>query len=195
MPCDKLDNLSRNHFTVLQDSEVKSTYPTPRLSDITQLQKEASVLLENEVQAYEKGGVLPTAVSYHQKWVQCVLKSVVDSVMFPPELLNIVFHLDEDKPDSSTYLYSIFYTYFLVRGREKSSDSQWLKSVVSSGTLKDKVAALTVQVQVSSQLTTPLFCLGIILSLSQTFSHAVHSSFRLFMWSISVHHKCPYFFI
>ena len=97
---------------MLQDSEVKSTYPTPRLSDITQLQKEASVLLENEVQAYEKGGVLPTAVSYDQKWVQCVLKSVVGSVMFPPELLNIVFHLDKDKPDSSTYLYSIFYTYF-----------------------------------------------------------------------------------
>ena len=37
-----------------------------------------------------------------------------------------------------------------VKAKEKSSDSQWLRSVVSSGTLKDKVAALTVQVQVSS---------------------------------------------
>lgn len=37
----------------------------------------------------------------------------------------------------------------LVKAKEKSSDSQWLKSVVSSGTLNDKVAALTVQIQVS----------------------------------------------
>ena len=36
-----------------------------------------------------------------------------------------------------------------VKAKEKSSDSQWLRSVVSSGTLKDKVAALTIQVQVS----------------------------------------------
>ena len=36
-----------------------------------------------------------------------------------------------------------------VKVKEKSSDSQWLRSVVSSGTLKDKVAALTIQVQVS----------------------------------------------
>ena len=36
-----------------------------------------------------------------------------------------------------------------MKAKEKSSDSQWLKSVVSSGTLNDKVAALTVQVQVS----------------------------------------------
>lgn len=36
-----------------------------------------------------------------------------------------------------------------VKAKEKSSDAQWLRSVVSSGTLKDKVAALTIQVQVS----------------------------------------------
>ncbi|CAH3192516.1 unnamed protein product, partial [Porites evermanni] len=37
-----------------------------------------------------------------------------------------------------------------VKAKEKSSDSQWLRSVVSSGTLKDKVAALTIQVQESA---------------------------------------------
>ena len=45
---------------------------------------------------------------------------------------------------------SCYLTFFslLVKAKEKSSDSQWLKSVVSSGTLNDKVAALTVQIQV-----------------------------------------------
>ncbi|XP_073249023.1 CCAAT/enhancer-binding protein zeta-like [Porites lutea] len=37
-----------------------------------------------------------------------------------------------------------------MKAKEKSSDSQWLRSVVSSGTLKDKVAALTIQVQESA---------------------------------------------
>ncbi|XP_022800825.1 CCAAT/enhancer-binding protein zeta-like isoform X2 [Stylophora pistillata] len=40
--------------------------------------------------------------------------------------------------------------YDKMKAKEKSSDSQWLKSVVSSGTLNDKVAALTVQVQESA---------------------------------------------
>ncbi|XP_066026505.1 CCAAT/enhancer-binding protein zeta isoform X2 [Pocillopora verrucosa] len=40
--------------------------------------------------------------------------------------------------------------YDKMKVKEKSSDSQWLKSVVSSGTLNDKVAALTVQVQESA---------------------------------------------
>ncbi|XP_068730456.1 CCAAT/enhancer-binding protein zeta-like [Montipora capricornis] len=37
-----------------------------------------------------------------------------------------------------------------MKAKDKSSDSQWLRSVVHSGTLKDKVAALTVQVQEST---------------------------------------------
>ncbi|KAJ7365571.1 hypothetical protein OS493_005686 [Desmophyllum pertusum] len=40
--------------------------------------------------------------------------------------------------------------YDKMKAKEKSSDSQWLRSVVSSGTLNDKVAALTVQVQESA---------------------------------------------
>jgi len=40
--------------------------------------------------------------------------------------------------------------YDKMKAKEKSSDSQWLKSVVSSGTLNDKVAALTVQIQESA---------------------------------------------
>ena len=44
---------------------------------------------------------------------------------------------------------SYYFFSLLVKAKEKSSDSQWLKSVVSSGTLNDKVAALTVQIQVS----------------------------------------------
>jgi len=59
--------------------------------------------------------------------------------------------------DSCLYVLQLFcilnqsYYFFslLVKAKEKSSDSQWLKSVVSSGTLNDKVAALTVQIQVS----------------------------------------------
>lgn len=42
-----------------------------------------------------------------------------------------------------------------MKAKEKSSDSQWLKSVVSSGTLNDKVAALSVQVQVSKKKKCP----------------------------------------
>ncbi|XP_020619929.1 CCAAT/enhancer-binding protein zeta-like [Orbicella faveolata] len=40
--------------------------------------------------------------------------------------------------------------YDKMKAKEKSSDSEWLKSVVSSGTLSDKVAALTVQIQESA---------------------------------------------
>ena len=40
--------------------------------------------------------------------------------------------------------------FFLCSGKakEKSSDAEWLKTVTASGTLGDKVAALTVQIQV-----------------------------------------------
>lgn len=40
--------------------------------------------------------------------------------------------------------------YDKMKGTESSSDYRWLKSVVSSGTLKDKVAAMTIQVQESA---------------------------------------------
>ncbi|KAK2561000.1 CCAAT/enhancer-binding protein zeta [Acropora cervicornis] len=40
--------------------------------------------------------------------------------------------------------------YDKMKGTESSSDYRWLKSVASSGTLKDKVAAMTIQVQESA---------------------------------------------
>ena len=42
------------------------------------------------------------------------------------------------------------YHYFLVRQKRKgASEVRWLKTVLSSGTLSDKMAALTLLVQVS----------------------------------------------
>lgn len=52
---------------------------------------------------------------------------------------------------SSQNSYSIVLSCFFFTGREhkKRSDSQWLKTVLTSGTLSDKMAALTLQVEES----------------------------------------------
>ena len=57
---------------------------------------------------------------------------------------------------------SLFLYLSTVKAGDRSSDAQWLRTVLSSGTLSDKIAALTIQIQVTKYNVVRTFILCIV---------------------------------
>ncbi|KAL9954460.1 hypothetical protein ACROYT_G042001 [Oculina patagonica] len=111
----------------------------------TDLAKSKMTVQEPQTLPERKGGP-------HQKllikpgglWYELVVE---EKATYPSPNQTDIVQLSKEAADLLENEVSI---YEKMKAKEKSSDSQWLKSVVSSGTLNDKVAALTVQVQESA---------------------------------------------
>ena len=50
--------------------------------------------------------------------------------------------------------YTNFRACFVVRSKKKKADAEWLKTVLTSGTISDKLSARTLLIQVMSNMAT-----------------------------------------
>ena len=57
------------------------------------------------------------------------------------------YHIKLERDNQTSFIVCYCFT---VKGDKGSSDSNWLRTVATSGTLGDKIAALTLQVQVNN---------------------------------------------